>query len=168
MRLVSRPSAVYGMRFCVQGSGEEIVFTHPITGKEHRLTVCTYEDHELRWGNAPTASPVYFTEMNYTLSPELSGHQLQISDREKSVVGGHPTPDKAGSDFESAIAVIGGADGPTAVCVGAKQGTPEIHAVCSSLRSSQHTQITWQMIFREKTTEDLHVMLISENPAVRS
>lgn len=54
--------------------------------------------------------------------------------------------------------MIGGADGPTAVFVGAH--TPKLHAACSSLHFEPVGEVEWRTVFSEKQMEDLDVCLI--------
>lgn len=58
----------------------------------------------------------------------------------------------------AAIGVIGGADGPTAVFVGAH--TPKLHAACSSLHFEPVEDVEWRAVFSEKLMEDKEVCLI--------
>ena len=61
-------------------------------------------------------------------------------------------------DHAAAIGVIGGADGPTAVFVGAQ--TPKLHAVCSSLHFEPVGEVEWRAVFSEKLMEDLDICLM--------
>ena len=62
------------------------------------------------------------------------------------------------SVLAAAIGVIGGADGPTAVFVGAH--TPKLHAACSSLHFEPVGEVEWRAVFSEKLMEDIEVCLI--------
>ena len=53
--------------------------------------------------------------------------------------------------------IIGGADGPVAVFVGAK--TPKLHAAASSLHFAPPKEVQWQAVFSEKRLEDITVEL---------
>ncbi|MBQ7861231.1 MAG: hypothetical protein IJ349_03400, partial [Clostridia bacterium] len=58
-----------------------------------------------------------------------------------------------------AIAIIGGADGPTEIFVSAGQDL-EQHRALSALRFEHTDDIEWKIVFREKLMEDIEVELL--------
>ena len=127
------------------------------------LTVTDYEqdtmsfDHQFSDGYE---HPTHLTKMAYTLEPELTNMQFSVSDTKQS-----DTPKKANvsvpnSDFASAIAIIGGADGPTSVIVGVPRTKKKLHAACSALTFEPQKKVEWKMTFREKTVEDFEIQLV--------
>jgi len=166
LKLEQRPKSIFGERFNVTNVGQLIKFVHPVTKVEHTLSVTDYAqdtlsfDHQLSDGYE---HPTHLTKMAYTLEPELSNMQFSVRDTKQS-----DTPKKANvsapnSDFASAIAIIGGADGPTSVIVGVPKTAPgeqkKLHAACSALTFEPQKKVEWRMTFREKTVEDIEIQL---------
>ena len=63
------------------------------------------------------------------------------------------------ASYDACIAIIGGADGPTAVFASAGQ-TLEKHCALSALRFEYADDIEWKIVFREKMMEDIEVELL--------
>ncbi|MBQ8497730.1 MAG: hypothetical protein IJ489_09805 [Clostridia bacterium] len=156
-----RPISMKGERFRVNGIGQEITFKHPITKTEHILTVREYEESTMDFSRSDGYEhPTHCTQMSYTLSPTLSATQFYVSDtRHSDLPRKMKVAQKEKNDFESALALIGGADGPTAVFAVRKQTAEDLRSACSSLTFKPRTDVEWQMIFREKTLEDTEVVL---------
>ena len=151
-----------GERFSVTGVGQQIKFVHPVTNAEHTLTVTDYEQDTMSFDRQFSDGyehPTHLTKMAYTLEPELTNMQFSVSDTKQS-----DTPKKAkisapNSDFASAIAIIGGADGPTSVIVGVPRTEKKLHAACSALTFEPQKKVEWKMTFREKTVEDFEIQI---------
>lgn len=111
-----------GETFCVHQSGEKVQLTHPTKGEIYTLTVENLEQQELPMDYPEYGEwkfPNHLQTMEYTISPEPAG-RIQISDCE---AGDEPIKQEQFQHGEhekdaSAVSVIGGADGPTAVFVG--------------------------------------------------
>ena len=162
LKLEQRPKSIFGERFNVTNVGQLIKFVHPVTNVEHTLSVTDYEQDTLSFDHQFSDGyehPTHLTKMAYTLEPELSNMQFSVSDTKQS-----DTPKKANvsapnSDFASAIAIIGGADGPTSVIVGVPRTEKKLHAACSALTFEPKKKVEWKMTFREKTVEDFEIQL---------
>jgi hypothetical protein len=98
--------------------------------------------------------------MAYTLDPELSNMQFSVSDTKQSDAPKKAAVSAPNDDFASAIAIIGGADGPTSVIVGVPRSEKTLHAACSALTFEPQKTVAWKMTFRQKTVEDLQVRLL--------
>lgn len=61
---------------------------------------------------------------------------------------------------QEALAIIGGADGPTSVIVGVPRTEKKLHVACSALTFEPQKKVEWKMTFREKTVVDISVILI--------
>jgi Na+-transporting methylmalonyl-CoA/oxaloacetate decarboxylase beta subunit len=68
-------------------------------------------------------------------------------------------PQRAQSEA-AAIAIIGGADGPTAMAVGRAPGQSPMHAAVSALTFEAQDVIAWQPVFCVKTCEDVTVQIV--------
>lgn len=146
--------------------GESITLTHPLTGEVYTLTVHELEQQELPERLFPDANmeyPNHLLAMSYSLEPDITGRGFMIQD---CADGDKPRrkkrdPNEFGpvaSAHAAAIGVIGGADGPTAVIVGAH--TPKVHAACSALRFEAVEEVEWRAVFSEKLMEEVEVQLI--------
>lgn len=169
------PVSVPGIRFTVSTAGDNVSFTHPITGELHTLHVVDYETQEIdmsRLGN-DWEYPTHCTAMTYVVEPELSRQSLTVRDCGQ---GDRPRP-KPLKEL-NALATIGGADGPTAACsigiIGGADGPTTIVmtnsksarscVACSSLYFQPPEQIEWRMVFRQKTIADIKLDLpLSQN-----
>ena len=156
---------IQGIHFKNPSVGDVISFVHPIHGTEHKLTVLGYEKQEFpRQGfqHEEYEFPTLHTAMTYTLEPELPGRNFQVRD----YLQNEQPKRKPRNQFEPeanydacAIAIIGGADGPTAVFVSAGHNL-EQHCALSALRFEYADDIEWKIVFREKLMEDIEVELL--------
>lgn len=124
--------------------------------------------------------PDHVCRMSYTLTPEWSEQALRLydtadGDRPRRSPRPHPpvSPERATlaekygleEAEDSAIAIIGGVDGPTAVFWSVRQPDGEekrTHTVCSASHFApvQPEAVTWQAVWCEKPCEDKTVSLI--------
>lgn len=124
--------------------------------------------------------PDHVCRMSYTLTPELSAQALWLydcADGDRPRRRPHPLPpisperaalaEKYGLEApdDGAIAIIGGADGPTAVFWTVRQPEGEekrVHTVCSASHFApvQPEAVTWQAVCCKKPCEDGDVSLI--------
>lgn len=154
---------IQGITFRDPADGEKIKFTHPLNGTEHTLTVTGTENHRL--DNTLKIDgmllPSHHRVMAYNLEPDISPLNFSVRDTEKN---DEPMPCEAEPHDKdigtsSAIAVIGGADGPTAVFF-TKRTEQKNHSACSALKFNPAKSVEWQIVFREKTSEDMNIELI--------
>ncbi len=162
--LEQRPHSTLGESFSVTEAGQSVRFTHPVTKTEHTLTVTELGDDKL--SRMQTLSdgyehPAYCTKMVYTLEPDLPNAEFSVMDTRQSDPPRQTSKRAPQYDFVSTIAIIGGADGPTAVCLGGPQTPKRLHAACSALTFEPQERVEWRMTFRVKTAEDLRICLKS-------
>lgn len=158
--LMQQPAAIPGPRFRVSAPGDSIAFTHPATGAAHTLTVQEYERQELDtgyFGNENMAAPTHCTAMGYTLTPDLPHGECSVVDCRPSdqprLAYTDPNESASTSLGATAIGIIGGSDGPTAILCGeCQQGA--LHAVCSALCFEPADDVEWRMVFHVKQRED--------------
>ena len=165
LKLERDPVTIQGVHFKNPSVGDVISFVHPISDAEHKLTVLAYEKQEFpRQGfqHEEYEFPTLHTAMTYTLEPELPGRNFQVRD----CLQNEQPKRKPRNQFEPeanydacAIAIIGGADGPTAVFVSGGQNS-EQHRALSALRFEHADDIEWKIVFREKMMEDIEVELL--------
>lgn len=165
LKLEREPVAIQGIHFKNPTVGEVISFVHPIHKTEHKLTVLAYEKQEFpRQGfqHEEYEFPTLHTAMTYTLEPELPARNFQVRD----CLDNEQPKRKPRNQFEPqanydacAIAIIGGADGPTAFFVSGGQNL-EQHRALSALRFEYTDDIEWKIVFREKLMEDIEVALL--------
>ena len=165
LKTVSQPTTIQGIHFKNPSVGDVIKFIHPIHKTEHKLTVLAYEKQEFSgrgFQHEEYEFPTLHTAMTYTLEPELSGEKFLVRD----CCANEPPKRKPKNRFEPqasydacSVAIIGGADGPTAIFVSAGQSC-ERHIALSALRFEYAEDIEWKIIFREKLTEDTEIELI--------
>lgn len=105
--------------------------------------------------------PNCFLAMTYSVEPEITEQGILLQD-----CGEGDSPRHKGESAQvhdnpmsaTSVGVIGGADGPTAVLVGAH--IPELHAACSSLHFEPVEEVEWRAVFSEKLKEDVEIRLI--------
>ncbi len=161
LSLTERPKSVRGDCFRVNSVGDTVSFIHPITKVSHVLTVRDYGQDVVPMAVSDGYEhPTHFTQLSYTVEPPLSPAQFHISDTRRSELSRKiKTADMPRSDFASALAIIGGADGPTAVFSVRKQDIGGQRTASSSLTFAPRTDVEWQMVFREKSREDTETVL---------
>ena len=138
--LSADPVAVPGQRFVAPKNGESISFIHPFNGKAHTLTV-TAQTREALDPNFLSNHPCCYTRLSFSLEPQISRELFSVVDCDPGD-GWH-----------------GPKDGPTAVFLTGK--VPSVgHFALSSLRYTPAEQITWRMVFRQKTRQDVTVPLL--------
>ena len=165
LKLEREPVAIQGIHFKNPTVGEVISFVHPIHKTEHKLTVLAYEKQEFPRQGFQLEEyefPTLHTAMTYTLEPELPARNFQVRD----CLDNEQPKRKPCNQFEPqanydacAIAIIGGADGPTAFFVSGGQNL-EQHRALSALRFEYTDDIEWKIVFREKLMEDIEVALL--------
>lgn len=161
IRLRHSPVVRQGIQFEIQGAGDQVSFTNPVTGTEHTLTVQAYKKQEIEKQYLPADGleyPNHYTEMVYTIVPDLSEEDFQVE-----AWGEVDQPRIINQDNTNASAcafgIIGGADGPVAIFIeNEKEST--CHTVCSSLHFDPEAKVQWYMKFWEKRTDDISVTLI--------
>jgi len=155
---------IQGTHFKNPSIGDVITFVHPIHNTEHKITVLGYEKQEFSgrgFMHEEYEFPTLHTAMTYTLEPELPGRNFGVRD----CVDNEQPRRKPRNQFEpqasydACIAIIGGADGPTAVFASAGQ-TLEQHCALSALRFEYADDIEWKIVFREKMMEDIETELL--------
>ena len=163
LKLEQRPVSFPGEHFFVTKAGEQLKFIHPITKTEHTLTVCEYEQDTMSIDSQFRAGyehPTHYTRMGYTLSPKLSNMQFSVTDIRQSDAPRKSNMETIKDDFAGALAIIGGADGPTSVFMGVPRSEKHLHAACSALTFMPQDKVEWKMMFREKTVEDYSISLL--------
>lgn len=159
------PTAIQGLRFKNPSVGDVIKFVHPVHKTEHKLTVTDYQKSEFPingFQHKEYEFPTHHTAMTYTLEPDLCEECFRICD----CLDNEPPKQKPLNRFEPqasydacSVAIIGGADGPTAVFTSSKS---ERHIALSALKFEPTDDIEWKMVFREKLAEDIEVDLLND------
>lgn len=134
--LCAEPVSVPGQRFLAPKNGESMVFTHPVTGIEHTLTVIAQTREALN-PNFLSNDPCCYTRLSYTVDPAINRDLISIVDCD-------PGDAAAGSSATRLSGKIPGAG----------------HCALSSLRYTPAEQITWRMIFKQKIRPDVTVPLL--------
>ena len=150
-----------GRRFATPTVGESILLTHPLSGETHILTVNGVEQQELPehpFRDSDMEYPNHFLVMSYSLEPDIPNPGFVLQDCASPDEPRHKKQNPyrtAGTS--TAIGIIGGADGPTAVLTG--RNAASLHAVCSALRFEPVEQVWWRPVFREKLVSDIDICL---------
>lgn len=164
LKLERERTALEGIHFCTLRAGEKIRFAHPASGVEYTLTVLSVEPQSIDLKarlHGQYELPTHCTAMTYKLEPELPESSFRVQDFRQSDSPRRRLPrnDEKTGNGASAIGIIGGADGPTAVVVSGK-GVPDSHTAVSSLHFEPQTEVEWRMVFYEKLMEDKEVILL--------
>ncbi len=162
LTMAQEPVEVPGEVFEVSSPGEQIDLKIP--GNPFTLTVKDYEPQMLDASAIFPDNmeyPTCYTMLTYTLTPKPEAEKLYIQDLAEC---DQPRPKGTEpSEFSSceaaAIAIIGGADGPTAIIVGAPQTEQEI-AACSAPHFEPAERIQWYPVLRVTEYEPSTVTLI--------
>lgn len=163
--MTHQPMFQPGATFETRAAGESYTFHNPVTGVTHTLMVHEYEKQELACdfpGLKDRESPKHHIAMTFSLEPELSQKEFSITDSQQSDaprVIPNWTPDHKSSETE-AIGIIGGADGPTAIIVGAPDSKEQLHAAVSRFCFEPFDTVRWQLSFKEKQIKEITIELV--------
>ncbi len=164
LKLERRPTAIQGIRFRNPAVGDVISFVHPVSKIEHKLTVLSYEKQEFSskgFQHNEYEFPTLHTAMTYTLEPDLPNGNFQVLDCEQNKQPKRKPKKNCEPNAEydaCSIAIIGGADGPTALFASTGQNATQ-HSALSALRFEHTDDIEWKTVFREKLMEDTEIFV---------
>ena len=160
-----QPMFVPGETFETSATGEIHSFQNPTTGTTHTLTVQEFEAKEMALkfpGIENREYPSHHIEMTFTLEPELSQREFSITDSlqsdEPRLIPGHAS--EHNSMEATAIGIIGGADGPTAIIMGTPKNKGQLHAAVSRFCFKPFHTVRWQLSFKEKQIKEMTVELM--------
>ncbi len=163
LELIPEMISVPGPRFPMPEIGESIPIQYPIEGTDHLLTVRDIQRGQFpkeRFQMEDFEFPEHFTQMFYTLDPDIPKGEYTIKD----VCDSDAPRRKESANDVSACSVgiigIGGADGPAAVFIAESGTTEKVQVACSGLRFEPAETVEWEMIFRKKPCEDIRVELL--------
>lgn len=159
-------TAIDGIHFSNPSVGDVIEFVHPVHKTEHKLTVLSYEKREFSgrgFKNEEYEFPTLHTAMTYTLEPDIPSVNFQLRDtkdnEQPKLKPKKPYAPEMSYDA-CTVAVIGGADGPTAFFVSPAGDSIQEHMTMSALRFEYAEDIEWKVIFREKLMDDVEISLL--------
>lgn len=161
-----QPVAIPGPHFTVTNPGDRFQFAHPTTGQLHTIIMHECEQKELPqsvFQQPDMEFPMHYTAMSYTITPDLPDGAITIRDcadsdqpRRKEV-----NPMEPEASHCTAVSIIGGSDGPTAIIFCNSEERKQ-HVVCSSPHFEPTDKIEWRLIFHEKQFDKLLVDLTSQ------
>ncbi len=157
LALAQEPVSVPGFRFTVSGAGDVVPFTHPVTGEPHTLKVMEYGDHML--DISLFEYPTNYTAMSYVIEPELPKESFKVRDCIQGVKVPEVLDRVSGAMAAYSVGIIGGEDGPTAI-ISANSKPSQHHAACSALHFEMPEEVKWQMVFYQKTVENMEIDLL--------
>ena len=178
LHLEAEPVEMMLKTFRTPAAGESVTLHIPDTG-DCQLTVRETSDEKVPIPyNDGWEFPDHVCRMSYTLTPDLSERVLRLYDAGE---GDRPHPrrrplppidpdrsawlNRTEVQGDNAIAIIGGADGPTAVFWSVRQpddAEKRVHTVCSTshFEPLRPEEVTWQAVSCKKPCEDGQVSLI--------
>ena len=122
LTMEQQPGQVPGSHFKVHAPGDSFMFSHPVSGITHTLTVQEIEQQTVpqnSFGSDRWIYPTHYIAMSYTLTPEpmenISVFDCDEGDRPIEVTPDDHSFRPVGSSSCFVVGVIGGADGPTAI-----------------------------------------------------
>lgn len=159
-----------GPSFQIQ-SGEQVELTHPITGENMTLTAQDLQRETLEDLGIPGMegweAPSHCWKLSYTLEPALEDFSLEDvlegdqmrpkAPKEGEILGGGI----AVTSMASSVGIIGGADGPTALYIGAPQ-PPVCRVAYSGLRFEPAASVTWLPMFQGRAVEGITVDMLPQ------
>lgn len=142
--------------------GQKIEAVHPVTGEAYVITL-----HGLREERLPRETlenmdsgrgmeyPVCYHVLSYRTAPETTPEELRICDCAKS---DRPIVKKEGTEPGSAaVAVIGGADGPTSIFMAGRRTDKTFQAAMSALHFKPVRKIRWRIVFQVRKRKNLEL-----------
>ncbi len=165
LTMAQEPVKVPGAAFKVSKPGDQIDLQIP--GHPFTLTVTGYEAQMLdpaMISREDREYPTCYTMMTYTLTPRpedgtISIQDLSDCDQPRPRQTASTEPAAYGSCEAAAIGIIGGADGPVAMIVGASHPDQEF-AACSAPHFEPAAKIQWYPVLQVTEYEPSTVTLI--------
>lgn len=155
IKLSQRPINFESDGFCIRNAGERVELVDSHTEERYALTAIAVENERMMLNDEDGMKmPSCVTHMSYAVFPEIPENQCRIVDvRQSDAV-------KFGDNKVCrAIGVIGGADGPTAIFIGAKD-RPKFREAFSAMTYEPQETVTWKAIFSHKTLADVEITLV--------
>lgn len=160
LSLIANMKTVSGDKFTTPGAGEKIEFVNPLDGNKHTLEVKDVRKNETAFAVDGYDFPDKNTVMSFLVFPDIDKKYFSVRDTEQNDAP-VKTGEKITDNEASSIAIIGGADGPTAFFITEKQSSEnDIHTASSALKREHKETIMWQFIFRQKPDDDIKITLI--------
>lgn len=161
LELAPEMLSVPGPRFVTPKIGDCIPIQHPVAGTVHTLTVQEVKKEQFpkeRFQAEEFEFPEHFTQMIYTLEPEIPTAEYTLKD----VCNSDMPKRRVCADGPAAcsIGIIGVGAGPTAVFVAGKGTRETAQVACSALHFEPVETVEWEIIFRRKPCEDIRVELL--------
>ena len=155
------PETVYGAHFMAPSEQEKIIFEHPVTGMEHTLRIHEFEFQQMKqscFHDDTMEYPEHFAAMTYSIEPDLSGRDFMLRDCK---CGDHPRMKHPSQESfgAAAVAIIGGADGPTVITL-SNRSSSLLRTACSALYFEEQKNIEWRMEFQVKRMEDVAINVL--------
>lgn len=136
LMLCAEPVSIPGQRFVAPKNGEFMDFIHPVTGENHTMKVISQTRESLNH-NYMSNDACCYTRLNFSVEPHINQEWLTVVDC-----------DKAEGDVNlNALRTAGKLTGTG-------------HNAISSLRFTPAEQITWRMIFKQKTRPDINIPIL--------
>lgn len=161
------PYQVSGTHFKNPQSGDIIPIKNPVTGENFSVNIIACEKAEPDFEkNSDTDAqiPRFCTVLKYSVTPDTEGFEFDIQDCapcDKSLNANiltHCDNVPHNKNEATAVAVIGGADGPTAVFCTSHD--PKVKTAISSLKFEPSENIEWKAVFNLYKSEDITIELI--------
>lgn len=142
-----------GEPFTVEKPGDRVMLTNPADGHLYQLDVVDYhpEQVDIDFGDG-RSYPNQCRQLDYTITPPLSGTEFRLDDcapgdRPVSRAVPNNVPFEYLPDSQNdVLALIGGEDGPSAVCMAVKSGEGMMSA-CSAMHFELPECVRWQPVF---------------------
>lgn len=154
--------SVPGEHFTLTGEKQDIFLTHSVSGEKFTLHIEGIEKQEISEEHFSRLDeemlyPTHFEAISYCMEPELPRGSYYL----KACVDGDSPVRKANhGKAAAAIAIIGGASGPTSVFVtGHNKSERHLESVCSPLFFEPTPVREWYICYRMKRRDDLTVSL---------
>ncbi|MBQ2756798.1 MAG: hypothetical protein IJF27_09005 [Oscillospiraceae bacterium] len=166
LKLVGESSKISAGSISLKNGGDKAAVIHPVSGEKYTLTALDITDDEMHTENPAEIFgenmeyPTHYKRMVYSVSPEIGDNVLMVEDAQPS---DQPRCRKKALYLPTAtnstvIAIIGGADGPTAVTFGVERG--KFHAACSGMRFEPAERVEWKASFLVNLRGQTEIKLI--------
>lgn len=163
LTMAAEKMAVDGGTFTAE-PGKTVLLTDPRTGLTHTLRVISLKQETMEQNSLLARGMVYprkYTELCYTLEPPLPAGEMLLQDAAPGdTVRTVVTADGLSAEESACIAIIGGADGPTAVFVSGCAAGEDVRVACSAVRYEPVETVTWRVRFMARPKEDKTVALL--------
>ena len=165
IKLKRRPEELPGIHFPTPENGGSVVFNHPVTGKEHKLTVqeCVCRQIEENCDDEYAEHPVFYTALLFTVEPDLPENSFRLQDYNygddpRAKIAGQEKSQPAATGYAAVVMMTPDNEEPE--LVNDDGSAVRVHTAWSQFYFEPKENIEWYMTFNNWIMDDIDITVI--------